>query len=672
MALPPLDHFLSRVPAYHLAASLGEITQALGQPGAAAPSHIVVTDDEHRPLGAVALGQLWAAHYVWSLEAAEVRFQRALLADRQLPGQALAADQPAGPQLIDCQPWLEPVVEVVASQLLDPLALADLGRLAQTVPAPTLVMVDADGQYLGMLNPVKLLGWLATAALRGSEPSSGDRAAGEQRIWVLELSHALKTPITTLLGLSTLLLDSRVGALCDRQFRYVSLMRQAIRKLNGLVNLLLDWMRLESDQITLTLERISLQPLADDLVTSFLTVQPEAVASGWVEGFKVHLATAESWIMADPLRLRQSLHYSLSYLLAHGIEPSGLMIEPWGGWVGFTLWSSAFRPTAALGAEGSGTSDIQHLQGLGLTLARRFSQLHGGEVSLLTTPAWGSRLTLLLPAPPSLGQTQATALVLVACASEAVIEQVYGCLRGTDYRLAIAPCCQTLTAMQGRLTPACTLIHWESLPDAPTQAAARQALMACLAIARSVVLRSLGAGPDADDLDPPAEAWVAGGHKVLAVETIAQGLRPMLDEIYQRHPVPISGLTMLLLRPLGSGDGPSTLSTSVQTWLQRYRCRLLQVDDLAQASLLSRVWQPQAVILDRSEPLPLVEFEALARHPDLARLPLITLVPGAAEAAVQALGLTLVHCPEVLSQPPSEAVRRLMQAIAARRPTPEA
>jgi hypothetical protein len=80
MALPPPDYFLSFIPAYPLATPLGEIAHALGQPeamtrpgrfsplgevtpAAIAPSHIVVIDDENRPLGGsgrytIALGRV--------------------------------------------------------------------------------------------------------------------------------------------------------------------------------------------------------------------------------------------------------------------------------------------------------------------------------------------------------------------------------------------------------------------------------------------------------------------------------------------------------------------------------------------------------------------------------------------------------------------------------------
>ncbi|WOD40594.1 HAMP domain-containing sensor histidine kinase [Nodosilinea sp. E11] len=687
MALPPLDYFLIAVPAYALAAPIGKIIQTLEQPETVALSHIVVIDDEHRPLGAIALGRLWVEHQ-----------------SRLTTLEANAAEL----RLFDCQTWLEPVIDVAVSQTVEVSALAALAALAQATPTPMLVVVDADGQYLGVLNLVRLLGWLAEgaktqggAATTSLTPAQNTpslaQVQGAQRAWVLELSHALKTPITTLLGLSTLLLDHRVGSLSDRQFRYVSLMRQAIRKLTSLVNLLLDWMRLESDQIHLSLERVSLQPLVDDLVPSFLNAQLEAATPSWSQRFKVCLASTQGWVMADPLRLRQSLHYGLSYLLAHGAEPGGLVIEHWGAWLGFTLWSHQCASGVALSLDTGLPSeaplqnvfqndpqadpwvDPQTLQGLGLSLAQRLSQLHGGEVSSLNTPTWGCRITVLLPAPIALDSSETTVLVLLACASKTVVEQVYGSLRGTDYRLIVAPCCQTLMTMQARLKPRCTLLHWESLPDAPASAAARQALEQRLGVGKPVILQSSRGGAEADrsgpeevepeHLDPEARTVIDGATlpvTTLLTETIAQGLRPLLDQHCQPSPLPPppTGLTMLLLRPLGAGDVSSALPTPVQIWLQRYRCRLLQVDDLEQASLLSRVWQPHALILDRTEPASLGDLQALARYADLAHLPLVSLVTTNLENAAGALGLKLVSCPEVLNQPPAQGGMSLIQAIA--------
>lgn len=651
MALPPLDYVLSPVPAYGLTTPVVKIALALGQLEGTPPSHVVVVDNEQQPLGAIAVGRLWAA------------------SQGSLP---LGAP---GLRLADCQVWLEPVVAIRDRDWGDRSTSSRLRALALEPTAALWVCTSTAGRYLGVLNPVKLMAWLSAP-----EVESGNIAASplglEPQAWVLELSHALKTPMTTLLGLSTLLLDSRVGSLSDRQFRYVSLMRQAIRKLTGLINLLLDWMRIESGQLGLSTQRVYLEPLADELLPSFLSAYPEGAAPAWTEEFTVWMAIARGWVQADPLRLRQSLHYGLAYLMAQGATPSGLAIEPWGPWLGLTLWSSTAMvdPPPPLGTPAAPPADgqpaapvLQSMEGLGLALARRLSQLQGGELSGLSTPTWGSRLTILLPHPggPAGRDTgQETVLILLASASQAVVDLVYGGLRDSPYRLAVAPCCQTLAAMQARLQPPCTLIHWEGLADAPVEAAAQVALVQRLAIPGAVALRSCAAIAAGAAVSPELP-------QTLDLETLAQGLRPTLDQLCltpSPPPLPPDGLTILLLRPAAAE--PRGLTPLMHTWLQRYQCRLLQVDNLQQANLLSRVWQPQAVILDGAAAVSRAYLQDFAHQPDLAKLPLITIVPPAEGDAATALGLTLVPCPEVLTQPPAQAVVSLLRAIALRPAAP--
>ncbi len=647
MALPPLDHVLSPVPAFPLGMLLHEIAQTLDQPGAAVPSHIVVIDDQRRPLGAISLGRLWAAYY------------------RAAP--ELSTKQ----RLMDYRAALEAVVEIRVTRSATETVLTPASPFPLVANAATVV-VDAEGHYLGMIDPGLLLSWLASPAGEQAAPAADTLASpaqwGPHRAWVLELSHALKTPITTLLGLSTLLLDSRVGSLSDRQFRYVSLMRQAIRKLTGLINLLLDWMWLESDQISLNRQQVYLQSLAESLLPSFLSAQSDPQMD-WADDFTICLATPEGWVMADPQRLRQSLHYLLGYLIAQQATPGGLIIEPWGPWLGLTLWGSGSRVTdpadpSTESSPGVSLAEQASLEELALALAHRLSQLHGGELSCFSTPTWGRRITLLLPSPDRPTDQENTVLVLLATASDEVIDRVYGGLRGSPYRLAVAPSCETLVTLQQRLQAPYVLLHWESMPAAPTETAARLALVQSLGNTQVVILSPADGTASRNGAAPIA--------KTLPLQTLDQGLRPALDQLSlaRSQPPPETdipaGLTILLLRPEA---GKSVLPATVQAWLQRYRCRLLQVDDLEQASLLSRVWQPQAVILDQTSPPSLDYLRALADYPALVDRPLVTLVTLPDWEAALDLGLPLVLCTEVLTQPTPQAATRLLEAIAQHDPS---
>ncbi|NJL44572.1 MAG: HAMP domain-containing histidine kinase [Leptolyngbyaceae cyanobacterium SM2_3_12] len=136
--------------------------------------------------------------------------------------------------------------------------------------------------------------------------------------------------MTSLLGLSTLLLDPRVGALSDRQSRYVTLMHQALRKLMELINQLLDWLRLESGQLVAELGRIDLRAFVQDLDPSFWNQEE---ASDQPHRFTLSLGEGEFQARGDRLRLQQSLNYVVEYWRHQGLEPGGLSLDRWGPWL---------------------------------------------------------------------------------------------------------------------------------------------------------------------------------------------------------------------------------------------------------------------------------------------------------------------------------------------------
>ncbi|NJO21227.1 MAG: HAMP domain-containing histidine kinase, partial [Spirulinaceae cyanobacterium RM2_2_10] len=72
------------------------------------------------------------------------------------------------------------------------------------------------------------------------------------------ISHELKTPLTAVMGLSSLLKDRKLGDLNARQQRYAQLIYQSGRQLMSVVNDILDLTRLETGQLQLNLEPVKL------------------------------------------------------------------------------------------------------------------------------------------------------------------------------------------------------------------------------------------------------------------------------------------------------------------------------------------------------------------------------------------------------------------------------
>lgn len=72
--------------------------------------------------------------------------------------------------------------------------------------------------------------------------------------------------------------------------------------------------------------------------------------------------------------------------------------------------------------------------------------------------------------------------------------------------------------------------------------------------------------------------------------------------------------------------------------------RVLEADDLAQAALLARVWQPDVILLDGLIPEPLAYLKQLSLYASLAALPIVTLDALTTQAASQIAELSVLPC----------------------------
>ncbi|MFM7884003.1 MAG: sensor histidine kinase, partial [Microcystis panniformis] len=75
------------------------------------------------------------------------------------------------------------------------------------------------------------------------------------------VSHEFKSPLTAVIGLSSLLREQKIGELNPRQSKYADLIYRSGRQLMALVNDLLDLTRLETGQLQLTLTRVKIDRL---------------------------------------------------------------------------------------------------------------------------------------------------------------------------------------------------------------------------------------------------------------------------------------------------------------------------------------------------------------------------------------------------------------------------
>jgi signal transduction histidine kinase len=213
------------------------------------------------------------------------------------------------------------------------------------------------------------------------------------------VSHELRTPLTSILGSAQNLRDGLAGALSREQREYVDTIENDSGRLIRVVNELLEWGRLEAGRIRLHRTRVSVRALVEDVFTLLRCAAERKAVTLELHGGDVAVS-------ADADKLKQVLINLLDNAIkfsrpqsqvqlgiASGAEGVRLSVQDQGPGIDAAdvphLFERFYRGGSADGTAGSG---------LGLAIARNLARLHGGDVTLDSSPGRGSMFTLSLPA----------------------------------------------------------------------------------------------------------------------------------------------------------------------------------------------------------------------------------------------------------------------------------
>ena len=222
------------------------------------------------------------------------------------------------------------------------------------------------------------------------------------------MSHELRTPLNAILGSSEVLLEEILGKLSPPQFRAIELIEKSGRHLLDLITDILDLSKIEAGKLEIHKNKTSVAKICED---SLILVEP--MANRKEITIQSLLPPDLPPIYADELRIRQVLINLLSnaikftpargYVtlqveltddaqqLLFSVTDTGIGIAP-------EDQSKLFEPfvqiDSRLSRQYSGT-------GLGLSLVQRLVNLHGGKVSLNSSPGQGSCFTVWLPYEPA-------------------------------------------------------------------------------------------------------------------------------------------------------------------------------------------------------------------------------------------------------------------------------
>ena len=220
--------------------------------------------------------------------------------------------------------------------------------------------------------------------------------------FLANMSHELRTPLNAIIGFSEVLQERLFGELNDKQAEYTDDILTSGRHLFSLINEILDLSKVEAGRMELELATFDL-PLAIDNARTF--VRERATTHGITLDVKVDERLGD--VVGDERKIKQILLNLLS---------NAVKFTPEGGRIGINARQTDGVVEISVTDTGIGIAPEDQAKvfeefrqvgsdnakkiegtGLGLTLAKKFVELHGGRIWVESEVGKGSTFVFTLP-----------------------------------------------------------------------------------------------------------------------------------------------------------------------------------------------------------------------------------------------------------------------------------
>ena len=213
------------------------------------------------------------------------------------------------------------------------------------------------------------------------------------------MSHELKTPLNSIVGFSESLLDEIYGELNEDQQLIVQKVFTSGRRLMSLLTNLLNLSRIRSGQLELRRAPTDLRALCEEAVQRF---------NQELDDKQIHVKIESEQLTTLPNIDTGWCHQIIDHLLGNAIKFSdlssriritiserseGVRVTVWDEGIGIppSQHEKIFQPFTQVDAS---LSRAYEGSGLGLSMVSEVMRLHGGEVSVESTPGEGSSFHL--------------------------------------------------------------------------------------------------------------------------------------------------------------------------------------------------------------------------------------------------------------------------------------
>ncbi len=241
-------------------------------------------------------------------------------------------------------------------------------------------------------------------------------ASRAKSVFLSNMSHELRTPLNSIIGFAAILIERLEGQVEPRYARFLRNIHASGEHLLRLINTILDLSKIEAGRMELHLEQLPIGTLLSEMENLMRGVAGEADID-----IEVRVPEDLPLVAADPIKLKQVMFNLLSNAVKFSPPRATVVVDA-------ALLPKAESP---LGVEsvrvyvtdrGIGMrpedqevifQEFRQLDeganrrfqgtGLGLPLARRLVELHGGTLTVQSVPEKGSTFVVLLPTSPACG-----------------------------------------------------------------------------------------------------------------------------------------------------------------------------------------------------------------------------------------------------------------------------
>jgi len=216
------------------------------------------------------------------------------------------------------------------------------------------------------------------------------------------MSHELRTPLNAIIGFSDVLKRQMYGALNPKQAKYAEVINSSGKHLLSLINEILDLSKVEAGKMELDISPFNL-PAAVDNALALIRDRADIKSIA----LDVRLDSRLDIAVADERRFRQILLNLLSNAVKFTSEKGSIAVA--GTRLGNAIEVSVTDTGIGIAPEDQATifdefSQLNGTQrsegtGLGLALAKKLVELHGGAMRVESAVGKGAKFTFSLPQP---------------------------------------------------------------------------------------------------------------------------------------------------------------------------------------------------------------------------------------------------------------------------------